>query len=86
MTAGEESVGSMVSEVLQELEALRDRLERASEWFKDPGSTLRVAVLAEDVECLCREASGSDNPLEAKALVTAARGCLDESQKLLRSH
>ena len=69
--------------VVQELDALRERFDNASDWFSNPESTIRAAALSKEVESLCRQASLCQNPLEVETLLDAARRYLDELQTLL---
>ncbi len=75
-----------VSTVLQELDALRGRLDEAADWYSNPKATLRAVALSEEVGRLCRQASLSQNPHEVERLAAAASRCLDEMQTLLGVH
>lgn len=74
------------STVLQELDALRKRLDQASEWFSGVDSAIHIAALAEEVERLCRQASHCNEPLEVESLLETARRRLDKMQTLLGVH
>ncbi len=81
-----EGIELTVANTLRELDALHERLRRASDWLSDPDATLQVAAFAKEVEHLCRRAILCDDVVEAKVLVTTARQYLDEAQKLLGLH
>ena len=83
MTTNDNTIEVIISDVLEELDALRKRLEGAAEWFKGPEATLRAAALSKDVERLCREAAALEDTFEAKGLLDSARERLIELQKLL---
>lgn len=74
------------STVLQELDALRKRLDQASEWFSGADSAIQIAALAEEVERLCQQASHCNEPSEVESLLETARHRLDEMQALLGAH
>jgi hypothetical protein len=72
--------------VVQELDALRARLDNAADWFSNPEATIRAAALAKEVECLCRQAALCQDPFEAGTLLGDARRYLDELQALIGVH
>lgn len=75
-----------ISELLQELEALRIRLDQAQEWFNRPQDTMKAGALAEEVKRLCQEAARSEEESEIGTLLASARELLDELQVLLGCH
>jgi hypothetical protein len=81
-----EKADKTVPSVVQELDALRHRMDNASDWFSNPEATIRAAALAEEVERLCRQATLCQAPLEVETLLAAARRNLDELQILLGVH
>jgi phage-related baseplate assembly protein len=85
-TEPREKADPTVSSVIQELDALRERLDEAPDWFSNPGATIRAAALAKEVEHLCRQASLCNDPLAVESLLAASSRCLDELQTLLGVH
>lgn len=85
MTPGE-NPGPTTSSMLQELDALRQRLDQAPHWFRDPEASIRAAALAEEVKRLCHEGSLCDDGVEAESLLAIASQRLEELQKLLGVH
>jgi hypothetical protein len=75
-----------VSDLLAELEALRVRLDQASEWFSRPAQTLKAGALAEEVKHICQEAANCEEEARLPGLLALARQRLDELQALLGSH
>jgi hypothetical protein len=82
MASRNDSHPSVLS-VLQELDAVRLRLDHAVEWFSNPDMGLSVAALAKQVESFCQEALHSDDPLVVIAVLEAARECLNEIHEIL---
>ena len=81
-----ENPGPTASSMLQELDALRQRLDQASHWFSGPEASLHAAALAEEVKRLCHEGSLCEDAVEAESLLAAASQHLEELQKLLGVH
>ena len=75
-----------VSSVLLDLDAVRKRVDRASEWFNDPDASMAVAALARQVENLCHQASCCGDPLVLESLLAESRRHLDDLQVLLGVH
>ncbi len=81
-----EKAGASVSSVLQELEAVRNRMDQASDWYCSADGSMRAAALAQEVGRLVREASLQRDDRDAALLLAMARRLLDELQILLGVH
>ena len=76
----------LLSSVLHELDALRKRLDQATDWLSDAETTMTAAAMAEEVERLCWKALLCDDPCESELLLSASRRRLQDLQILLGVH
>ena len=76
----------LIATLLQELDALRKRMDHAQEWSIGGEAAVKAAALAEEVKRHCREASLCGDDREVEALLARSRRSLDELQKVLGVH
>lgn len=86
MTTRAEEPKSLVAAVLQELDALRKRMEHVYECSRGGETAITAAALAEEVKSLCQQASLSSDHREVESLLVTSRRRLDDLQKLLGVH
>jgi len=86
MTNVEERRDALIIAVLEELEALIERLDNAPEWFRGAGTGMRAAALATEVKSLCGKASVSNDTNETERLLAQARNYLAEIQAIIGVH
>ena len=76
----------LLATVLQELNAVRTRMDQPQEQSRGGEAAIKAAALAEEVKRLCRQASRCSDNEQVEALLSQARHRLDELQKLLGVH
>ena len=76
----------LIATLLQELDAIRARMDQAPEWSRGGEVAVTAAALAEEVKRLCREASLCSDHHEVEDLLNRSRHRLDELQTLLGVH
>ncbi len=75
-----------VASALRDLDALRKRLDQAPTWLKDGETAVSVTALAQEVRCLCRQASGAGDPRTARKFLAEAMKFIQDLEVLLGLH
>ena len=86
MMVPEDDPDQSISAVLRDLDAVRKRLDQASEWLRDGETSVAAAALAEKTKHLCQQASTCDDPANMHELLAEAKECLRDLEKLLGLH
>ena len=82
----EDDPDQSISAVLRDLDAVRKRLDQASEWLRDGETSVAAAALAEKTKHLCQQASMCDDPSSLCDMLVEANECLRDLEELLGLH
>ena len=85
MPSGDE-MDQAFSTLLCELVAVRKRVDHAREWLRSGVASMTAAGLAERTNHLCQQASQCNDPNDLRQVLTEAKECLRDLERVLGLH